>query len=138
MTELLNSLSFSKPSKKRNSSRMKKTSKEEMQNMKVLLVLAALITVGNMILLVSLHPDEIKTSLLGIALSVLLTTSICIDKRRTHVTRGYVLTVSGIYFFLSAVHFVLLRDLWFIGVWAAETLIYIAICFCVLRNNKGS
>ena len=118
--------------------KIKKSSKKEIKNLKTLLVLAALITVGNMILLVSLHPDEIKTSLLGIALSILLTTSICIDKRRTHVTRGYVLTVSGIYFFLSAVHFVLLRDLWFIGVWAAETLIYIAICFCVLRNNKGS
>ena len=135
MTELLNSLSFSKPSKKRNSSRMKKASKEEMQNMKVLLVFAALITVANMILLVSLHPDKQKTALLGIALAVLLTFSICIDKRTTHITRGYVLTVSGIYFILSAVPFVLLRDLWFIGVWSAEILLFTFLCFLLLKKK---
>ena len=116
---------------------MKKSSKEEMQNLKVLLFLATLIINVNMILLASFHPNALKSALSFAGGVILLTISICADKRKTHVTRGYVLTISAIYLVFSAVPFILSRDFRLLGIWAAEILIYTLVCILLLKKKKG-
>ncbi len=108
-----------------------------MQNLKVVLVLATLIINLNMILLASFHPNALKSALSFAGGAILLSIIICADKRRTHVTRGYILTMSAIYLVFSAVLFILSRDFGFLVIWAAEILVFTLVCILLLKKKKG-
>lgn len=101
---------------------------------KTVFLLAAMILLLNLLFMAIVHPDIRQDLLYPAVLTILFIILICIDNRKSHLTVGYVITLSILAFLASAVIIIRYSPYWYFFIWIIEVIVYCIIVFLLLKK----